>query len=313
MLMERPGPSRHEMSEPSEARRPRDNGAAAEHPAASKGLRHWLRRLFRGRNGAESLHDSIEELIEQGESGDRDDGDEIVLVRNILRLRDLTAHDIMVPRADIVAVDIETRLAELVERMSGAAHSRMPVYRDTLDDALGMVHIKDVVAWRDTDRPFKISTILRRILFVAPSMPILELLLQMRVSRTHMALVVDEFGGTDGLITIEDLVEEIVGEIQDEHDAENAPTMIDTPDGSIEADARVEIEDFETKVGALLTPEEQEADIETLGGLVFSLAGRVPSRGEVIRHPSGAEFEVLDADPRRIKRLRVCRPPTPGS
>ena len=142
-------------------------------------------------------------------------------------------------------------------------------------------------------------------------MPILELLLQMRVRRTHMALVVDEFGGTDGLVTIEDLVEEIVGEIQDEHDPEVEPMMADRTDGSIEVDARVAIADFEAKIGALLTPAEQQADIDTLGGLVFTLAGRVPSRGEVIRHPSGAEFEVLDADPRRIKRLRVCRPPAP--
>lgn len=301
------------MNAPDEPRTSRGNGAATEHAIPAKGLRHWLRRLVRGRNGAESLRDTIEELIEQGEAADGDPGQEIVFVRNILRLRALTAHDIMVPRADIVAVDIATPLAELVERMSASAHSRMPVYRDTLDDALGMVHVKDVFAWRESGQPFEISTILRRILFVAPSMPSLELLLQMRVSRTHMALVVDEFGGTDGLITIEDLVEEIVGEIQDEHDSEIAPTMIDAPDGAIVADARVEIEDFEAKVGAVLTDEEQDADIDTLGGLVFVLAGRVPARGEVIRHPCGAEFEVLDADPRRIKRLRVRRPPKPGA
>ncbi len=308
----RPRPDRHAMNEPAEPRRPRSNGAATDTTVPTKGLRQWLRRLLRARNGAESLRESIEELIGQGDPAESEAAEEIVFVRNILRLRDLTAYDIMVPRADIVAVDINTMLADLVERMSGTAHSRMPVYRDTLDDALGMVHIKDVVAWRDTDKPFRISTILRRILFVAPSMPILELLLQMRVSRTHMALVVDEFGGTDGLITIEDLVEEIVGEIQDEHDAEPAPAMVDSPDGSIEADARVEIENFQSKVGALLTEEEQDADIDTLGGLVFALAGRVPARGEVIRHPSGAEFEVLDADPRRIKRLRVCPPPKQG-
>ena len=308
----RPDPDNRAMNEPDEPGRPRGNGAATENAVPTRGLRHWLRRLVRGRDGAESLRDTIEELIEQGDATDSEAGEEIVFVRNILRLRDLTAHDIMVPRADIVAVDIETPLVELVERMSGSAHSRMPVYRDTLDDALGMVHVKDVFAWRESGESFEISTILRRILFVAPSMPTLELLLQMRVSRTHMALVVDEFGGTDGLITIEDLVEEIVGEIQDEHDSEIAPAMIDAPDGSIEADARVEIGDFETKVGALLTEEEQDADIDTLGGLVFVLAGRVPARGEVIRHPSGAEFEVLDADPRRIKRLRVCRPSKPG-
>ncbi len=141
-------------------------------------------------------------------------------------------------------------------------------------------------------------------------MPMLELLLQMRANRTHMALVVDEFGGIDGLITIEDLVEEIVGEIEDEHDAEVAPVMSERADGSIEADARVEIEDFEERIGPVLTAEEREDDIDTLGGLVFAIAGRVPGRGEVVRHESGIEFEILDADPRRIKRLKVGRLPT---
>jgi CBS domain containing-hemolysin-like protein len=186
------------------------------------------------------------------------------------------------------------------------------VYRETLDDAVGMVHIKDLLACWDTSAPFELSNIVRRVLFVAPSMPMLELLLQMRANRTHMALVVDEFGGIDGLITIEDLVEEIVGEIEDEHDAEVAPEMAERADGSIEADARVQIEDFEQRVGAFLTAEERADDIETLGGLVFFIAGRVPGRGEVVRHESGIEFEILDADPRRIKRVKVGRLPTTG-
>ena len=297
------------MNEPSDPRKPHGNGANPDRATQNRGFRPWLKRLFGHRNGGESLRDTIEELIEQENTANSEAGEEIVFLRNVLQLRDLAANDVMVPRADIVGVELDTSLEDLVSLMSGSAHSRMPVYRETLDDAVGMVHIKDVVAWRGSADEFTIDKILRRILFVAPSMPILELLLQMRVSRTHMALVVDEFGGTDGLVTIEDLVEEIVGEIQDEHDPEVAPMMADRADGSIEADARVAIADFEARIGALLTPAEQQADIDTLGGLVFTLAGRVPSRGEVIRHPSGAEFEVLDADPRRIKRLRVCRPP----
>ena len=297
------------MTDPSEPRKPRGNGANPDRPTQNRGLRPWLKRLFGHRNGGESLRDTIEELIEQEDTANSEAGEEIVFLRNVLQLRDLAANDVMVPRADIVGVEIDTPLDELVSLMGGSAHSRMPVFRETLDDAVGMVHVKDVVAWRGSAETFTIGKIMRRILFVAPSMPILELLLQMRVSRTHMALVVDEFGGTDGLVTIEDLVEEIVGEIQDEHDAEIAPMMADRTDGSIEADARVAIAEFESKIGAALTLAEPQADIDTLGGLVFTLAGRVPSRGEVIRHPSGAEFEVLDADPRRIKRLRVCPPP----
>ena len=309
-------PSRplHEtMNDPSDPGKPRGNGANPDRAAQNRGFRPWLKRLFGHRNGGESLRDTIEELIEQENTANSEAGEEIVFLRNVLRLRDLAANDVMVPRADIVGVEIDTPLDKLVSLMSGSAHSRMPVYRETLDDAVGMVHVKDVVAWRGAAGDFTIGKILRPILFVAPSMPILELLLQMRVRRTHMALVVDEFGGTDGLVTIEDLVEEIVGEIEDEHDPDVEPMMADRKDGSIEVDARVAIADFEAKIGALLTPAEQQADIDTLGGLVFTLAGRVPSRGEVIRHPSGAEFEVLDADPRRIKRLRVCRPsPTAG-
>jgi len=180
----------------------------------------------------------------------------------------------------------------------------MPVFRGALDDAIGMIHIKDVLAWHGRDSEFSLRDIVRKVLFVPPSMQVLELLLEMRATRCHMALVVDEYGGIDGLVTIEDLVEEIVGEIEDEHDRTEEPIMADDPNGTLIADARVTIEMLEERLGVLASDEERE-DFDTLGGLVFSLAGRVPIRGELISHPSGLEFEILDADPRRIKRLRL--------
>ena len=280
-------------------------GAAPEQRSPGGGFRGWIRKFLRSRNGADTLRDTIEELIEQEVTVEAAGGDELIFLRNVLNLRNLTARDVMIPRADIIAVAVEISLHDLVELIGGKAHSRMPVFRDTLDDVVGMVHIKDVMAYRDDSAQFKLSEIVRRLLFVAPTMPILELLLQMRARRTHMALVVDEFGGIDGLITIEDLVEEIVGEIEDEHDADDAPTLVERADGSLEIDARLPIPEFEQRIGAMLTDEEREDDIDTLGGLVFAVAGRIPGRGEVIRHDSGVEFEVLEADPRRIKRLRV--------
>jgi CBS domain containing-hemolysin-like protein len=174
-----------------------------------------------------------------------------------------------------------------------------------LDDVIGFVHVKDVLAPVADRRPGKLTRLLRKVLFVAPSVPILDLLVQMRQARTHIAMVVDEFGGIDGLVTIEDLIEEIVGEIEDEHDDAEAPTLIERPDGSVIADARLPIEALEEQHGTRLRPEGDQESVDTLGGLVFMLAGRVPKRGEIIAHPDGIEFEVLDADPRRVKRLRV--------
>ena len=194
--------------------------------------------------------------------------------------------------------------------MSAQAPSRR-AEREALEDVAGMVHIKDVLAWIGNRNVFKLSKLLRKVLFVAPSMRVLDLLLEMRLTRVHMALVVDEYGGIDGLVTIEDLVEEIVGEIEDEHEKEEGPVMIERPDGSIEASARTTIEDFEARFGEVVTPEEREEN-DTLGGLVFSLAGRVPLRGEVIRHAGGLEFEVLDADPRRVRRLIIRNLPERG-
>jgi CBS domain containing-hemolysin-like protein len=292
------------MSESSPSRPSRSEGAGGASPL--QGLKNWLKGLRRGRNG-DTLRETIEELIEETET--EDDApiteDESALLRNILQLRNLTAYDVMVPRADIAAVSVEIELADLVRIMSTKGHSRLPVYRETLDDVVGMVHIKDVLTCLTGDRPFDLKSILREMLFVAPSMRALDLLLQMRLARIHMALVIDEFGGIDGLTTIEDVVEEIVGEIEDEHDVEQGPKMLARPDGSLIADARTTIEEFERRVGPVLSDEEREQDIDTLAGLVFTLTGHVPTRGEVVAHPSGIVFEVIEADPRRLRRLRV--------
>jgi CBS domain containing-hemolysin-like protein len=290
------------MNDESSTSSPRDDGVAQETFLTST-VRGWLRRLRGGRNGESSARDTLEELIEEREEVPLDK-DEKRLLANVLDLRGCTVHDVMVPGADIVAVEASISLAEVTQIMTQEGHSRLPVYRKTLDDAMGMIHIKDVLAWRGDDKNFLPSRVLRQVLFVAPSMQVLELLLEMRVKRSHMALVVDEFGGVDGLVTIEDLVEEIVGEIEDEHDRTDEPQLIRHDDGTLDADARVPVETLEEIAGAILTDEERE-DVETLGGLVAALAGRVPIRGELIAHGSGLEFEVVDADPRRVKRIKV--------
>jgi len=193
-----------------------------------------------------------------------------------------------------------------VRLMVEEGHSRVPVFRETLDDAIGFVHIRDVLACAAGERRYDLQDLCRQILFVAPSMPALDLLLDMQLKRQHIALVIDEFGGVDGLATLEDVVEEIVGDIADEYDVEEGPKLIRRPDGTLIADARATIEEFEALVGPVLTDEEREEDIDTMGGFVFSLIGRVPARGELVTHPeSGIAFEVTDADPRRIKRIRV--------
>lgn len=299
------------MSDISDSRTPRE-GADEEAGSIAGLFRNWFRSAVKGRSDA-TLRDAIEELIDEpADAQDALGAGEKLLLGNILKLRDRTVVDVMVPRVDIIAVDVETPVPELIRRFADDAHSRMPVYRENLDDVLGMVHIKDVLSLVAGQRRAELKDVLREVPIVAPSMPVLDLLLQMRESRQHMALVVDEFGGIDGLVTIEDLVEEIVGEIEDEHDDEESPPLVERPDGSLLADARVSIEDFEEKVGPVLTDEERE-DIDTLGGLVVSLAGRVPGRGELLRHASGIEFEVVDADPRRLKRLRVRNAPSRDS
>lgn len=233
------------------------------------------------------------------------------MIRRVVAFDEKRVADVMAPRADIVAVEIETPLSELVKVFSQAGHSRLPIYRKDLDAPVGVVHIKDVVALLADEAGLKpvgvptLKAIRREILYVPPSMRVTDLLLRMQASRIHMALVIDEYGGTDGLATIEDLIEEIVGDINDEHDAGDAPMIIVHPGGGWEADARVELEDFADAAGVRLAADDDEAD--TLGGLVVSLAGRVPQRGEVISHPSGMDFEVTEADARKIRKLRIRR------
>jgi magnesium and cobalt transporter len=270
-----------------------------------------------GRRGTEqTLRQSIAELVEEAGSAPQNPGEDLpeldrqerALIANILRLRGTMANDVMIPRADIVALRADLTLDETLQRLREEQHSRLPIYRDQLDDIIGMVHIKDVFAYIGRPEEFSLEKMLRRPLLVAPQAPVLELLVQMRQARVHLALVIDEYGGVDGLITIEDLVETIVGDIADEHDDE-VPLVMDRPDGTLDIAARLSIEDFEEKMGPVLTPEERASSIDTVGGLIFTLAGRVPAQNEIITHPSsGAEFQVLDADPRHILKVRVRRP-----
>ncbi len=266
----------------------------------------WLKSLF-GIKTSESVRDTLEEILEEREEQEQPiNADERLLLANILELRHRTVHDVMVPRADVVGIDEDTSLDDVIQIITREGHSRLPVFEDTLDDTIGFIHAKDVLAWRGMQADFTPAKIIRKVLFVSPSMQVLELLLEMRVVRAHMALVVDEYGGVDGLVTIEDLVEEIVGEIEDEHDNSPELKLTKVLDGEYIADARVTVETLEEELGSILDEEERE-DLDTLGGLVFSLTGRVPVRGELVRHPSGLEFEILDADPRRIRKLRLHR------
>jgi len=223
----------------------------------------------------------------------------------------------MVPRAQILAVDEDTPMTELVALFRDAKHSRLPVYRETLDDPTGLVHVKDVLTLLEPDGaggyrpvPSSIARLKRPILFAPPSMRALDLLLKMQASHTHLALVIDEYGGTDGLVSIEDIIEEIVGDIADEHDEETPPLKREGEDYI--ADARLELEDFKTETGIDLATPETDVDVDSLGGLVVWLLGRVPQRGEIIAHPAGYEFEVLEADPRKVKRLRIRRGERPA-
>ena len=262
------------------------------------------------------------------------------MLRNILRIGDVRVEDVMVPRADIIAIDETAPLAELLQVFEEAGHSRIPVYHETLDDPRGMIHIKDLMSWITTQsfkakrsgsakrgasngnsgiqglRSIDLKTVnlkqsvskagLRReVLFVPPSMAAIDLLLRMQTTRIHLALVVDEYGGTDGLVSIEDLVEEIVGEIEDEHDVNGGPLIREDPQLGLVADARAPIIALEERLGESLLSGDRDEDVDTLGGLVFTLLGRVPVRGEIVPHSEQVEFEVLDADPRRIKKLRV--------
>jgi len=320
-------------------------GTSRQPPPARPGLlqrlKSWL-RPERDNDLRASLEDVFDGHATPDSSGPIGPEARSMMV-NLLRFGDLRVDDVMVPRADIIAVDETASVRELLRLFTEANHSRLPVFRETLDDPVGMVHIKDLLCWlgersrkarrkgktakgpevatiagglsvppHDLDLAVRETGIIRQLLFVPPSMPAADLLVQMQSTHIHMAIVVDEYGGTDGLLSIEDLVEEIVGDIADEHDEDVTSLVKPAENGSFLADARADIDDVEAQLGIDLLPEEDEEDVDTLGGLMFAMLGRVPVRGELVRHPSGVEFEIIDADPRRVRKIKIHTRPRPA-
>ena len=283
-------------------------------PDDSNGGRLWagLRSLIFGSEAEPTLRDQIEEAIEEHEDEAPAQGDlsgpERQMLRNLLDFGDSTAGDVGVPRADIIAVPEDISFADLVAAFADAGHSRLPVYRDSLDEVIGMIHVKDVFAIlaRDETPPVNLATLIRQPLYVPESMGVLDLLAEMRAKRTHLAIVLDEYSGTEGLVTIEDIVEEIVGEIEDEHDEASPDLLVPMHDGVWHADARAELEEVAELIDRRLG--EVEEDVDTLGGLATVLAGHVPQAGETVAHPSGWRLEITEADPRRVTRLRLHPP-----
>jgi CBS domain containing-hemolysin-like protein len=278
------------------------------------GSRIWrgIQHLIFGDDNEPTLREEIEEAIDDAEDSHPVAGDlsptERQMLRNLLHFGEQTAGDICVTRGDIIAVQAGISFEDLVRAFADAGHSRLPVYGESLDQVVGMVHIKDVfIANFDESKDRSLTALMREPLFVPESMGVIELLARMRAQRTHLAIVVDEFGGTEGLVTIEDVVEEIVGDIEDEHDEDVAGMLTLLEDGLWEADARLELEELQQVVDARLTPDEDD-EVDTVGGLTFLLAGRILQPGESVVHPSGWRLESIDADARRIKRLRLHAP-----
>ncbi len=256
-------------------------------------------------NLRESIQDVIEESSRNGDASSNLTSKEKTILENILSINKLKASDVMVPRAEIVCASHDSSYQELIKIIEKESHSRIPIYRKDLDDVLGMVHIKDLIKlnFKQTDKEFDLKKILKNVLFVPPSMPVLNILLKMQSTKLHMALVIDEHGGTDGLVTIEDLVEEIVGEIQDEHDQDDLVEFKKVNENTFIANAKMELEDFEKKINFNFNAD----NVDTLGGYVFSIINRVPQKGEIVKTNTIYSFEVLDADPRKIKVLKIYR------
>ncbi len=307
-----------------------------------RGLGHWLGQFLDRlglRGGGTAREEIVEALAEEsGELGDLS-AQERSMLSNVLSLRERRVDDVMIPRADIVAVPAEATLDELLAHFRTAGHSRLPVFDETLDDPRGMVHIRDFLEYIaekarpgeeqapeetgklavphdlaavDLATPLSATKLLRPVLYVPPSMPAVDLLVRMQATRTHIALVIDEYGGTDGLVSIEDLVEIVVGDIEDEHDLAETP-IAPAGEGCFTADARATLEELKQATGVDLSGNEVADDIDTLGGLIVTLAGRVPAQGEVVDGPEGLWFEIVDADPRRVKRLTIHRRNQPTS
>lgn len=271
----------------------------------------WFREKVAGREEA-SLKEVIEEALEENGHSSGMTEEERTLLKNVVAFGELSVKDIMVPRTDILALERDTSLHELLAHIKDIGHTRVPVFHESLDKIEGFIHVKDLFAYIAHDKPFSMTEVMRDILFVPPSMRIVDLLLKMRMSGCHMAVVVDEYGGTDGLVTMEDLFEEIVGEIQDEHD-ENEPVSMFrwVNDHVLEIDARADIHEVEEVLGMRLRPaEDDEPDYDTFGGYIFSHLGRVPAKGEIIaRHDLNLKIDITAADPRRIHKARIVRLP----
>ena len=296
-------------------------------------LARLARALFGWKNGPTRA--DIEVVLEAAGPGEAGvSPEERTMIRNILGLRGRRIEDVMVPRGDIVAVQQDISIGELVKVFEKAGHSRLVAYNDTLDDPIGMIHIRDLIAFMtakaavdpakpsrrkkariadldlgaiDLSMPLSSTKIMRQMLFVPPSMPALDLLEKMQATRIHLALVVDEYGGTDGLVSMEDIVEQIVGEIADEHDEDELPAVVGQLDGSFVADARASLSDVTAAVGVAFDVGDAAEAVDTLGGYIMTQVGRLPLRGELVPGPAGFEIEVLDSDPRRIKKVRIHR------
>lgn len=300
------------------------------HPPAIQAPGLWDRFMDMIGLRSASIRDDIADALSQPAPNADLTAKEQTMLRNVLALREHRVADVMVPRADIVSVAADTSLGDLLALFRTANHSRLPVYGETLDDPRGMIHIRDFLDFLasrsktsgrrtkkqaastldnvDLSTPVSGARILRPVLYVPPSMPAIDLLVRMQATRTHMALVIDEHGGTDGLVSIEDLVEIIVGDIEDEHDLDEAPLITQTAEGRMVADARVSLEELSKALGFNLNQSELADDVDTLGGLITAMTGRLPVRGELVTGPDGLEFEIMDADPRRVKRVRIHRP-----
>lgn len=287
------------------------NGKKADSASSRVSFLDSARSWFKAKIGTKndvSLKETIEEIIEEheGEADNCLEPEERVMLHNVLTFGDTKVSDIMVPRTDISAVPVDITLMELKAHILEQQHTRIPVYDETLDKVLGFIHVKDLMPMLGGEKSFNLRQVMRDILFVPPSMRIIDLLVKMRHAGSHMAIVVDEYGGTDGLVTMENLFEEIVGDIQDEHDDEEDEDKIIRVNTNIfEVNARIRIEKLEKELGLNLVTEEKADEFDTLGGLIFFQLGRVPSRGESVQHVSGLRFEILEADPRRIKKVRI--------
>ncbi len=275
-------------------------------------IRKLFKKFFSKKNtGNNNLKQSIETVLDNDLKGTEGiSKHERLMLLNILKIDGIRSSDIMIPRADIGAVELNDSFDKVLEVFIKEAHSRVPIYEKNLDNIIGMIHIKDLVNYQNQKKMETnfLQDLKREILEIPPSMPVLDLLLKMQLTRLHMGIVIDEYGCTDGLVTIEDVIEEITGEIEDEHDEKNLPMLIKSSLNTFEASARIEIDELQKVTNVEFLNSYDNDDVDTLGGLIFSITGRVPQRGEIIKHTSGTTFEIKDADPMKIKSVKVTTP-----